>query len=688
MKRQKPLACLIVTIIILSIHTLALAVGKHALLIGIQDYSYHPMFPSLKGPANDLKIVEKVLRERFEFQDGDFLILMDDQATHSRIEQTFKMLIDVVQPGDFVYIYYSGHGSQTKDLNGDEGSGQDQTWVSYGARKDETEQRDNYEVLDDEINEWLTKLYEKTNEVVFVSDSCHSATVSRGQAAIARAVERDTRSHPLGKRQYAQPAKHPGVRVGAARDQESAIEIPTEDDQYYGLFTWYWVQALQQARDGETWNDVFKRASTQVIARRGDVQCPQLWGERGLQVVGGGFTPMKPTIPVTDVDGNLVTIGAGYLSGVTVGSVYRLHDPGNPNPPTLRITKIKTFESIGKTDGTFERGDLVIEESHAYRFSPLKVYVDADYPDDYNKPLLQAIRSAFQPCPDETPALPAYTLIDNPQQTDLHLYILRPKLENGQYIRESNDVLPKSFSKQAPEVWILTPEHRLLYENLRIQFDDQDPTRGIRILRENLNKYARIRELKALGASWGNRLQITAEAYLLTPVDSCQEGPDCKFLSDDLGFYQVTEPQSLQDIEKRAFAKGDILTFTLHNTSDRDYYYYLINIAPDGTVEAIFPHPEAEADYALVKAGEKRELINDVGLMMELPGEETVKFIVSRQPFDVSLLEMKGFEMRGGAKGIYNPLEQLLVNAMYGHRGRVPLRNDEWTTKQLSFEVK
>ena len=108
----------------------------------------------------------------------------------------------------------------------------------------------------------------------------------------------------------------------------------------------------------------------------------------------------------------------------------------------------------------------------------------------------------------------------------------------------------------------------------------------------------------------------------------------------------------------------------------------------DGTVEAIFPHPDAEPDYALVKAGESRELIDDVGLMMELPGEETVKFIASSQPFDVSLLEMAGFEIRGGARGKYNPLEQLLVNALYGRRGRVSLRNDEWATKQLSFEVK
>jgi len=528
-----------------------------------------------------------------------------------------------------------------------------------------------------------------SNKVVFISDSCHSATVSRGEAAISRAVKMDDRPHPLGKLQYTQLAKHPGARVGAARDQESAIEIPTEDDQYYGLFTWYWVRALQQAREGETWNDVFKRAYTQVTAGRGNVQRPQLWGERSLQVVGGGFTPTKPTVPVTDVDGDIVTIGAGYLSGVTVGSVYRLNDSTDPNPPTLRITKIKTFESAGKAEGTFKKGDLVIEESHAYCFPPLKVYVDADYPEEEDKLLLQTIRTAFQQRPDDDiQPLLGYVLTEDAYRAELHLYIVRPKCKDGQCILESdNDPLPKSFSDQPPEVWILTPEHRLLNENLRVQFNEQNPTQGMKVLQENLNKFARIRELKALGASRGSMLQITAKVYLLTPVDSCQEGSDCKFLSNDLGFYRVTGPFSLQDIENRTFNKNEILTFTLHNTSDQVYYYYLINIAPDGTIEAIFPPPEEELDYALVKAGEKRELINDVGLMMELPGEETIKFIISHQPFDVSLLEMGGFEIRGGAKGKYNSLEQLLVNTMYGNRGRVSLRNDEWTTKQISFEV-
>jgi len=231
----------LLTIMLVFIPTVALSAGKHALLIGIQDYAYYGdsvLLPSLHGALRDVVIVKKMLQERFGFQEHEFIILVNAEATHTNIEQAFHTLIERTQPGDFVYIHYSGHGSQTKDWNGDEPDGLDETWVPYGARKDNSEQPDNYDVLDDEINSWLAEVYAKTDQVVFVSDSCHSATVFRNsQTGIARTVEADTRDHPLGKKAYTRLDKLPGIRIGAARDDESALEVPALDGQYYGVFT-------------------------------------------------------------------------------------------------------------------------------------------------------------------------------------------------------------------------------------------------------------------------------------------------------------------------------------------------------------------------------------------------------------------------------------------------------------------
>jgi hypothetical protein len=660
--------------------------GKHALLIGIENYRN---VARLNGAINDVNLMKGLLRERFGFQQDDFIILLDEKATHTGIEQAFTALIKRVNPGDFVYIHYSGHGSQTADLNGDEPRDQkDETWVSFGTREPQQENEiDNYDVLDDEINAWLAAIYAKTNQVIFVSDSCHSGTVARGKAPISRGLKRDKRSHPLGRKAYTKLDKYHGVHIGSARDHELATETLGEDGKHYGLFTWHWAKALQSAQKEETWQQVFKRAYTPVVAVRGDAQMPQLEGERHRQVFGGQITPPVATVSINHVDGKSVTIAAGGVAGVTVGSIYRLHKPQHPDPeslPHFKITQVGTFESEGKTTvGAFKVGDLVVEESHAYHFAPIKVYLSADYPNKQDKQLLQTIRAAFQPGADGTQPLPGYELTDDPSHTDLRLHLLRPKRENGQPIQASaEDALPKSFEDQPPELWILSQGQRLLHNNLQMPFDN--PTKGVALLQDNLNKLARVRETKALENRHGGTLPVTVQTTVYSPANSSKGGTECRELPS-LGKHCKTGQYSWSEMEQRLLNKNDVLTFTLHNESKQDYYSYLINISSDGGIYAIFPHPEEGREYARIKAGKKLVLEN-VMLLLDSAGEQTLKLFATTQAMDVSLLEQERF--KGRNQSTLNPLELLLTNAVHGQRGvtRVP-KNYEWVTGQVTFDV-
>jgi hypothetical protein len=631
---------------------------KHALLIGIENY---PNVSPLRGAINDVKLIQGVLRQRFGFRDENFMILLDDQATHTGIEKAFRTLIEQVKPNDFVYIHYAGHGAQTADLNGEERSGQDETWVSFGSRQPGRE-KDNYDVLDDEIHTWLAAIYAKTDQVIFISDSCHSATVARGKVPVSRCLKQDDRPHPQGRMAYTKLNKYHGIHIGAARYQELAAETLGDDGKHYGLFTWHWAKALQQAQVGETWNDVFKRAVTKIVSWRGEAQRPQIQGGRYRQIFGEHLTPPVSTVSVTNVKGERVKIQAGVVAGMTVGSVYRLHQ--HPESlPRIEITQVGTFESEGKTTavGAFKAGDLVIEESHAYHFNPIKVYLDADYPKD--RPLLEA---AFQ-------ALPGYALTDNPDKTDLRLHLLRPKRKNGLPIYEKeSDALPKSFANQPPELWVLTPEQHLLYKNLQIQF--YNPKKGVALLQDNLNKLARLREIKALQSA--SHSAVTVQTYRLSPVNDCSAGQNCVKLPKDLGWHQKTGPYSWSEISGHTLSQDDILIFTLHNQSEQDYYCYFIKIGIDGSISAIFPHNE---EYTLVKAGERRELFEEV---MEQSGEQTIKFIASTQPIDILLLEQGRFERR---EEDLNSLERLLVNAVHGQRGISRVSNSEWVTGQVTL---
>jgi hypothetical protein len=659
----------------------ALTADKHALLIGIQDYSKTP-FKSLKGPFNDIELTKGVLRERFGFQNKDFITLLDAQATHTGIEKAFKRLIERVQRDDFVYIFYSGHGSQTKDLNGDERrSGKDQTWVSYGARSSaDNKDKDNYDVLDDEINAWLSALYAKTEKVVFVSDSCHSATVARGPAA--RAVEDDERPHLLGQHTYIQPPIARGIRVGAARDHESAIEWPQEDGQYYGLFTWHWVQNLQQAQASDTWHHVFERADAEIREQRGIVQQPQIEGNYRQRVLGGGFAPLPATVSVNPIADEWVEIKAGSLAGVTEGSVYRLYNPQEPETlPRLTITVAEPFSSFGvpEPEGAFKIGDSVVEESHVYHFPPIKVSLEADFKDGKDKPLLQLIKSAFQRDSHGKQSLPAYTLIDDPSQSALRLYLLRPKRKNGQLIRaNANDALPKPFANQPPELWILTQEQQLLYKNLQIPFDK--PTEGVKQLQSHLKNLARARELKALKSPRDSITPVSVQVSILSQVNDCPINANCVRLPNYL-LYSKDGPYPLATLEGGSYRRDKILDFSLHNESEEKYYCYLININPDNAINVIFPDPEESKEYASLKPGEERRLTEEVVFVMGDVGKETIKLIISKNPIRIGLLEQPG------VKNGLNPLERLLDNALHGWRENASIGVGEWATGQVTFDV-
>jgi hypothetical protein len=64
------------------------------------------------------------------------------------------------------FIYYLGHGNQTRDLNGDEEDGMDELWCLRSGES----------ILDDEIS-LIFKDIPENSKVILISDSCSSGTM-------------------------------------------------------------------------------------------------------------------------------------------------------------------------------------------------------------------------------------------------------------------------------------------------------------------------------------------------------------------------------------------------------------------------------------------------------------------------------------------------------------------------------
>eukprot|EP01062_Namystynia_karyoxenos_P074933 TRINITY_DN72007_c0_g1_i1.p2 TRINITY_DN72007_c0_g1~~TRINITY_DN72007_c0_g1_i1.p2 ORF type:complete len:395 (+),score=126.00 TRINITY_DN72007_c0_g1_i1:86-1186(+) len=159
--------------------------GTHkALLIGI-NYVRHSS-GRLSGCINDvLSMKEYIEGEGFEECEDTMRILIDDPddeyaqdrisiptdlPTRDNILDGVRWLVEDAQPGDVLFVHYSGHGSQMRDTTGDEEDG-----------KDETLCPDDYNtagmIIDDTLFQELVAPLPPGVRLICLMDCCHSGTI-------------------------------------------------------------------------------------------------------------------------------------------------------------------------------------------------------------------------------------------------------------------------------------------------------------------------------------------------------------------------------------------------------------------------------------------------------------------------------------------------------------------------------
>jgi uncharacterized caspase-like protein len=89
------------------------------------------------GCELDVDNMERILKSH----DYDTKILKTADATRNRILSSLYRASDNLVAADIFVFYYSGHGGQQPDFNGDEVDGKDETLVAYDR-----------EVIDDKIH--------------------------------------------------------------------------------------------------------------------------------------------------------------------------------------------------------------------------------------------------------------------------------------------------------------------------------------------------------------------------------------------------------------------------------------------------------------------------------------------------------------------------------------------------------
>lgn len=267
---------------------------KKALLVGI---NYPGSANELRGCVNDANLINKVITEQYGFIDSEIRMLLDNAATTAAMLESLEWLIADAMPGDVIYFHYSGHGSQMRDLNGDEADGLDEIICPVDLNwKDKV-------IKDDQLKEIFDRVPNGVNLTISL-DCCNSGTgldqtnqyQPSGDAPADRAValipkegrflappeEIGLLENKIGFKPRAVQRKvdATGLLLTGCQAHQTSADAYINGG-YIGAFTYVLVDTLKSAKYNINYKDLIDQVNKQ-LADYGFTQRPELNGPEVL----------------------------------------------------------------------------------------------------------------------------------------------------------------------------------------------------------------------------------------------------------------------------------------------------------------------------------------------------------------------------------------------------------------------
>lgn len=335
-----------------------------ALLVGVSDYDDATGIADLRGPPNDMRLLQRVLSNR----GVDRITVLADgvdgakRPTRAAVLQAFAAQAASAEAGDFVYIHLSGHGTRQKDQNGDETDGLDEVFLAADTTHGEpgTGLIGNA-ITDDEIGQAVDAIRAKGADVWLVMDSCHSGSGLRsGLTGVAtRFVDPAVLgvSTSVGDTTVTSdttPTLPEGaggvIAFYAAQSSEVARELNMASEgapeEWFGLFTAKLAARLDSGNDTsfrQLFQAVLRDMNDQSVPGAARLQTP-LW-EGGLidaAVFGGAETT---GIRRFNVNGD--ELAAGLVHGLTDGTLLGLVSDVSAGPDAqMGVAQLELTEAI------------------------------------------------------------------------------------------------------------------------------------------------------------------------------------------------------------------------------------------------------------------------------------------------------------------------------------------------------
>jgi len=283
--RQLRLLQALLVLWLLACGSLALATQR-ALLVGVSELVNQPQALWLQAPRNDVMLMRDALL-RQGFGAADITVLADGVSgaalpESQAIHEALARLLAQSRSGDFVLLYFSGHGTRLRDIakRYQEADGLSENFLARDVRG--TLGSDTVltgDLRDADFDVWIQSFLAKNVFIASVFDTCSANSMTRGTADAPATAEGppddEVRWRGLRPAQLvagAPPARAPALpapaeavpraRYVAFFASEShqitpELRLPRKarDARPQGLLTWAVVEAL--ARRPATWRDLF-----------------------------------------------------------------------------------------------------------------------------------------------------------------------------------------------------------------------------------------------------------------------------------------------------------------------------------------------------------------------------------------------------------------------------------------------
>lgn len=622
---------------------------KHALLVAVADYPEIGGWDQLSA-LNDVQHLQKGLKTQ-GFDVKNIEQLVNAQVTKTGIQLAFNRLLNRIQAGDIVVVHFSGHGLQL-ETNANKIDGLDECFVPYPALSPEKIDINDSVKLQTEMAKYLRghelgdllkglrKKLGPKGDLLVMLDFCNSGGATRGENKVRGGkkplvskgfkVSQHQRSDSSQLFREAQlgadmEGLSPYCVISATRPEELDTETKDENGKGIGPLSYAAYLSFQKLATTLTYQGLFAKIQSSMHQLVKE-QHPLLEGNASNKLVfGGAVIPQEPFYDIDQIiSPTLLTIKAGNLSGLGIGTKLGFYPIGTSQPKSLKPLVIGSITKSNRYDAeiSLETGGIIKNSKDAWVFVLEKQMV----------------------LPNITVALSPFTNWSPNEKSSLEQ--LLSNIPNVVMADQADLWLVKGEDKDS----IINAANASCFATAPGLFTSAD------ILKEQLRRYGQYQFLLGLEE------QVPEMNVLvkLLPVVNDQ--------IDTAALVQKTVNGVLE------FTEGDQVTLSIHNKGKKAVYVNILDIQPDGIINAILPYknaPDGKRNYLpqdlRIMAGQEYIFEpKDFLIKLSKPyGTEVFKVFVSEKEIDLEPMATKKFQSGNSIqkRGDLTQIESLLIDS-------------------------